>query len=97
MGGQENSVGGASGGQQLLHLRHLVACLQGGDHHHHQRRPQRHGASLGDGRLGRLRVLGQQGGNEQLAQLRAGFAFDGEEAPGPQIAMVRRAQGGAEQ
>src|SRR5690606_15406444 len=74
MGGDDDGVGGAAGGQDLLALRHLEVRLRRSDHRHQQGRPQRHGAGLAE----HFRLAARRGDRlgEQLAQLLARFALD---------------------
>ncbi len=74
--------------------------LQAGDHHHQPGRAQRHRAGLGQGlvehrRLGFGLFLGDRAG-EQFAECVTRAALHAEETPGPQLAVIRRAQGGTE-
>ncbi|MNS68477.1 hypothetical protein D3C72_1017600 [compost metagenome] len=92
----QDAVRGTACRQPLLGLGHLEVVLQLGNHHDQQRRPQGHGAGLVQGSLAGIPLVLQRFG-EQLTQLLAALAFDGEKAPRPQLAVVRGAQGGLEQ
>ena len=64
MGCQQQAMGGATGRQNLLLLRHLGVGLQARDHRHQQRRSQRHGTGLSQ-RFGLgVRLFGQQRSGE---------------------------------
>lgn len=97
IGAQHQAVGGAAGSQQLLSVRHLRVVLQASDRHDQQRCAQRHVAGLGQRFLGGVRLAARQGAGVEVAQGPAAFALYQDEAPGPQLPVVRGTQGDPEQ
>ena len=96
IGAQHQAVGSAAGGQQLLAVRHLRVVLQAG-HRHDQQRSAAACCGFGQRFLGGVRLAARQGAGVEVAQGPAAFAFYHDEAPGPQLPVVRGTQGDPEQ
>jgi hypothetical protein len=93
MGGQQQTMRRAAGSQQLFAFRDFRVRLRTGDHHDQHRRTQRHVARLLQRFVRGIGLPGLQSVGKQLTELAARIALDGQEAPGVQLAVIRRTQG----
>ncbi|MNE55945.1 hypothetical protein D3C80_1508180 [compost metagenome] len=96
MSREQNAMRGTTGRQTLLRGRNLEVILQTRNHHHQQRRTQWHGPGLVQSRLTGVTFNFHRFG-QQRAQLFTPRPFNRQEAPRPQLGMVRRPQRGLKQ